>query len=73
MSKRKYTHIKEIENEIIAMREAGMARQRIADKLDLKKEQIKNKAARYNRRNNRLLQGILTKTYRPTDSIQEYE
>ena len=31
MSKRKYTHIKEIETKIVAMREAVMTRQEIAD------------------------------------------
>ena len=56
MSKRKYTHIKEIETRIIAMREDGMTRQEIADELGLEKEQIKNWVARYNRRSAILLQ-----------------
>ena len=50
MSKRKYTHIKGIEMQIVSMREAGMTRQEIADELGLEKEQIKNWIARYNRR-----------------------
>ncbi len=50
MSKRKYTNIKEVEQQIIAMREAGMTRQEIADELGLEKEQIKNWISRYNRR-----------------------
>ena len=57
MSKRKYTHIKELEAQIIAMREAGMTRQAIADELGLEKGQIKNWIARYNRRRFNLLQG----------------
>ena len=57
MSKRKYTHIKTMELQIISMREAGMTRQEIADELGLEKEQIKNWIARYNRRGFVLLQG----------------
>ena len=57
MSKRKYTHIKGIEMQIVSMREAGMTRQEIADELGLEKEQIKNWVARYNRRKADLLQG----------------
>lgn len=58
MSKRKYTHIKGIETQIVSMREAGMTRQEIADELGLEKEQIKNWVARYNRRKGDLLQGL---------------
>ena len=58
MSKRKYTHIKAIEMQIVSMREAGMTRQEIADELGLEKEQIKNWVARYNRRKADLLQGL---------------
>ena len=61
MSKRKYTHIKAMEQQIIAMREAGMTRQEIADKLGLEKEQIKNWVARYNRRKADLLEGLPTR------------
>ena len=61
MSKRKYTHIRAIEKQIVSMREAGMTRQEIADELGLEKEQIKNWVARYNRRKADLLQGLLTK------------
>ena len=56
MSKRKYTHIKGIEMQIVSMREAGMTRQEIADELGLEKEQIKNWIARYNRRGRDFLQ-----------------
>ncbi len=37
MSKRKYTHMKEIEPELLAMRKAGYTRQEMADKPGLKK------------------------------------
>lgn len=50
MSKRKYTHMKELEVQILSMRESGMTRQEIADELGLEKGQIKNWIARYNRR-----------------------
>ena len=61
MSKRKYTHIKGIEMQIVSMREAGMTRQEIADELGLEKEQIKNWVVRYNRRKADLLQGLPTR------------
>lgn len=78
MSKRKYTHIKEIETQIIAMRKAGMTRQEIADELGLEKGQIKNWIARYNRRKAEALQGLLPKPKgrprkRPLSSTDEYE
>ena len=59
MSKRKYTHIKEIEPELLAMRKAGYTRQEIADKFGLEKEQIKSWINRYNREQARLAVGIL--------------
>ena len=55
MSERKYTHIKELEMQILSMRESGMTRQEIADELGLEKGQIKNWIARYNRRSSLLL------------------
>lgn len=78
MSKRKYTHIKEIETQIIAMRKAGMTRQEIADELGLEKGQIKNWITRYNRRKAEALQGLLPKPKgrprkRPLSSTDEYE
>ena len=56
MSKRKYTHIKAMEQQIIRMREAGMTRQEIADELGLTKEQVKGWVKRYNRRGRVFLQ-----------------
>ena len=49
MSKRKYTHMKEMEVQILSMRESGMTRQEIADELGLEKAQTKAWVTRYNR------------------------
>ena len=78
MTKRKYTHIKEIESQIITLREAGMTRQEIADELGLEKGQIKNWVARYNRRRHELLQGMPSRLKgrprkKPLSSAEEYE
>ena len=78
MNKRKYSHIKEIETQIIVMREAGMTRQEIADELGLEKAQIKNWVTRYNRRKAGPMQGIATKPKgrprkRPISNIEGYE
>ena len=59
MLRRKYTHIQEIEGEILAMREAGATRQEIADRFGLSKVQIKNWINRYNRKQAKLAAGIL--------------
>lgn len=48
--KRKYTRIKIYEEQIIEMREADKTGQEIANKLGLRKEQIKEWVKRYNRR-----------------------
>ena len=61
MGKRTYTHVKELENIIISMREAGMTRQEIADDLGLTKEQIKSWVTRYNHRNKKIVEGIALK------------
>ena len=78
MSRRKYKHIKEVEDQIIAMRELGMTRQEIADELGLEKAQIKAWITRYNRRKDSLLQGHLPKPKgrprkHPLTSKEEYE
>ena len=54
MSKRKWTNIKALEPEIIAMCKAGKTRQEIAEHLGLEKEQIKNWINRYNREQARI-------------------
>ena len=78
MGKRTYTHIKELENIIISMREAGMTRQEIADDLGLTKDQIKSWVTRYNRRNKKIVEGIALKPKGrprkyPLDSKEAYE
>ena len=66
MTKRKYTHVKEIESVIISLREAGLTRQEIADELGIQKSQIKDWVRRYNRRQEQLQKGIIPKrTGRP--------
>ena len=55
MSKQKLRDNEEI---IIAMREAGKSRQEIADELNLTKEQIKNWVTRYNRKVEKQGKGI---------------
>ena len=61
MTKRKYTHVQELEGEILAMRKEGATRQEIADRLGLSKSQIKNWITRYNRRQAKLAAGIQPK------------
>jgi len=48
--KRNYTHIKLLEDQIVALRNAGRTRQEIADTLGLRKLQVKWWISRYNRR-----------------------
>ena len=58
MSKRKYTHIQEVEREILSMREEGATRQEIADRFGLSKAQIKNWINRYNRKQAKQAAGV---------------
>lgn len=57
MSKQK---LKDNEEIIIAMREAGKSRQEIADELGLTKSQIKSWVTRYNRKKEKQARGIPT-------------
>ena len=59
MSERKYTHIEELEGEILAMRKEGATRQEIADRFGLSKAQIKGWINRYNRKQAKLEAGIV--------------
>ena len=59
MSKNKYTHLQALEGEILAMREMGLTRQEIAERLGLSKVQIKNWINRYNGKQTKLAAGIL--------------
>ena len=78
MTKRKYTHVKEIESVIISLREAGLTRQEIADELGLQKSQIKDWVRRYNQRREQLQKGIVPKRIgrprkRPLTTSEEYQ
>ena len=57
MSKQKLRDHEEI---IIAMREAGKSRREIADELGLTKSQIKNWVTQYNRKNEKQAKGVPT-------------
>ena len=50
MSKRNYTHMKQYETIIIAMRNEGKSRQEIADELGCEMKQVKWCIARFNKR-----------------------
>ena len=58
MSRRKYTHIQALEQEILRMRQGGATRQEIADRFGLSKSQIKNWINRYNRKQAKMEAGI---------------
>ena len=78
MSKRSYTHVKEMESVILSLRASGLTRQEIADELGLQKSQIKDWVRRYNKRQENLRQGILPKKKgrprsRPLPTSEEYE
>ena len=59
MTKRKYTHIQELEGEILAMRKEGATRQEIADRFGLSKAQVKGWINRHNRKQAKLEAGIV--------------
>ncbi len=59
MSKRKYTKIKEIEPEIMSMREAGQTLREIAVHFGLEKRQLENLVNRHNRRQRKVEAGIM--------------
>ena len=59
MSKRKYTKIKEIEPEIMSMREAGQTLREIAEHFGLEKKQLENLVNRRNRRQRKIEAGII--------------
>ena len=78
MPKRKYSNIKCLEPQIITMREAGMTRQEIADKLGLTKNQIKNWVNRYNKGQQQIAAGMPPKQKgrprkKPLTTQEEYE
>lgn len=78
MSKRNYTHFRELEPQIIAMREEGMSRTQIAEELGLTWKQVDNWVARYNKRMSALASGMPFKRKgrprtRPLAATEEYE
>lgn len=78
MGKRKYTHVKELEEAILSMREAGKTRREIAEQLGLEKRQIETWITRYNRRQKKIAAGIPPKQKgrprkRLLGSTEEYE
>ena len=78
MSKSKWTSMKEYEQAIIQMREAGMTRQEIADELGLSKKQIENWITRYNKRRAAMAAGQVAKRKgrprtRPLTTAEDYE
>ena len=58
MSKRRYTHLKTVEELILSMRQDGMTLQEIADELGLSLKQMKNWSYRHNCAKRNLLKGI---------------
>ena len=58
---RSYRHIKDYEKVILELRESGLTRQEIAEKLGMSKIQIKNFINRYNKSQLKLEAGIIPK------------
>ena len=78
MSKRKYTHVKELEPVILQMRKEGKTRREIAEHLNLTKRQVETWVTRYNRRQEKIAAGIPPKPkgrprQRPLSREEEYE
>ena len=78
MQQRKYTHFREIEPQIIVMREEGMSRTQIAEELGLTWKQVDNWVTRYNKRKAALVTGLPSKPkgrprIRPMTTKEEYE
>ena len=59
MSKRKYTHIKVFEEEILKMKKAGKTKREIAEALGLEKDQIKEFLKRKRRKVQKIEEGII--------------
>ena len=58
MPKRNYGKIKQYENEILAMKEAGYTKRKIAEELNLTSEQVKEFLKRHRRRERKIEAGI---------------
>ena len=59
MSRRKYTRLKNLEPEIMKMREEGMCKREIAEYFNLTTEQVKELLKRYRRRERKLASPII--------------
>ena len=59
MSQRKYMHIKILEQEIVAMKDAGTTKREIAEHFGLTTEQVKELLKRYRRRERKIAAGIM--------------
>ena len=59
MSQRKYAHLKNLESEIVKMREEGMCKREIAEHFNLTTEQVKELLKRYRRRKRKLVSQII--------------
>ena len=78
MSKRKWTNMQELSPQILAMRESGMSRKKIADELGLELRQIENWINRRNRAKTKASLGIVPKRKgrprkRSLSTAEEYE
>ena len=68
--KRKYTHVKVLEKQILTMRSEGKTRKEIAQTLGLTKVQIKNWINRFNKK---IEQTPKSRRRKPAVTIQEYK
>ena len=62
MDRRKYTHVKILEPEIVEMREAGKSNREIAEYFSLTTEQVKELLKRYRRRERKIAAGIIPRS-----------
>ena len=67
MSKRKYTHVKLLEPEILEMRASGKTKREIAEHFGLTTEQVKELLKRYRRKERKISVGITLSTSRVVD------
>ena len=58
---REYRHISEYENEILELKEKGLTKREIGEKLGFSMDQVHNFISRYNEKQRRILAGIALK------------
>ena len=78
MPKRNYTNIRNLEPEIISLRDEGKSRTQIAEELGLTYKQVDNWITRYNKRKAAVTAGVPSKRKgrprtRPLTAVEEYE